>query len=60
MIVSFGDRATEDVYDGISSKAARRCCPPELVRIALRKLTVMNRRRAWTSCDIRRETGSRS
>lgn len=38
MIVSFRDAGTEDVFNGVRSKAAAKCCPRELWRIARRKL----------------------
>jgi toxin HigB-1 len=38
MIVSFKDSATEDVFNGVDSKRARRVCPVQLRRIAARKL----------------------
>ena len=38
MIKSFKDRATEDIFNGISSKAARKACPVNLWKIAARKL----------------------
>jgi proteic killer suppression protein len=38
MIVSFKDKATEDIFNGLSSKAARQSCPQTLWRIAGRKL----------------------
>lgn len=38
MIVSFKDGATEDVFNGVDSKRARRMCPVQLRRIAARKL----------------------
>ena len=38
MIVSFKDRATEDIFNGINSKAARKVCPQILWRITSRKL----------------------
>ncbi len=38
MIVSFKDKATEDIFNGINSKVARRVCPQTLWRIAARKL----------------------
>ena len=38
MIRSFADRATEDIFNGKSSPAARRALPRHLVRAALRKL----------------------
>ena len=41
MIVSFGDRVTEDLYHGRPSKHARRF-PNTIVRTALRKLDLLN------------------
>jgi len=38
VIVSFKDQATEDIFNGINSKAARKACPQTLWRIASRKL----------------------
>lgn len=38
MIRSFADDGTEDVFNGLSTKAARRTCPRELGRVAGRKL----------------------
>jgi proteic killer suppression protein len=38
MIESFANQATEDIYDGINSTAARRLLPRELIKIAVRKL----------------------
>ncbi|MEZ5536944.1 MAG: type II toxin-antitoxin system RelE/ParE family toxin [Thiolinea sp.] len=38
MIVSFKDKATEDIFDGANSKQARKACPQTLWRIASRKL----------------------
>lgn len=38
MIRSFRGAGTEDVFNGRSTKAARRCCPQGLWRIAGRKL----------------------
>lgn len=43
MIVGFKDRGTEDLWDGVDSKAARRVCPANLQRVALRKLTILHR-----------------
>jgi proteic killer suppression protein len=42
MIVSFKDKATEDVYDERKSSAARKRLPQQLWRAAQRKLTVLN------------------
>jgi len=38
MIESFHDRATEDIFNGVNSKAARKSCPRKLWPIATRKL----------------------
>jgi len=56
MIVSFKDRGTEDLFNGMDSKAARRCCPGDLQRVALRKLTMLNR--AVSLEDLRHPPGN--
>jgi len=38
MIRSFSDKGTEDVFNGVNSKLARKKCPAKLNRIAIRKL----------------------
>ncbi len=38
MIRLFKDAATEDIFNGINSKAARKACPQSLCKIAVRKL----------------------
>lgn len=38
MIVSFKDRATEDIFNGVNSKLARKSCPQQLWSVAARKL----------------------
>ena len=38
MIVSFNDKATEDIFNGVNSKLARKVCPQTLWRFAARKL----------------------
>jgi len=38
MIKSFNGRGTEDIFNGVNSKTARRTCPPSLWKIATRKL----------------------
>ena len=43
MIRSFRDRGTEDVFDGLDTRAARRVCPPSLWAVARRKLDQINR-----------------
>jgi toxin HigB-1 len=41
-IVSFGDAGTEDIFEGMASRKARRVCPAELWGIAARKLDQLN------------------
>ena len=38
MIESFKNKATEDIFNGINSKIARKDCPQTLWRVASRKL----------------------
>jgi proteic killer suppression protein len=38
MIESFKDQASEDIFNGVNSKAARKACPQTLWQIAARKL----------------------
>ena len=38
MIVTFKDRGTEDIFNGVNTKAARKACPQTLWKIARRKL----------------------
>ena len=38
MIVTFKDKATEDVFDGRNSRAARKVCPVAIRSVAERKL----------------------
>lgn len=38
MIASFKNKATEDVFNGVSSKEARKSCPRTLWKVATRKL----------------------
>ena len=38
MIVSFKDTGSEDIFNGISSKQARKNCPQALWRVAFKKL----------------------
>ena len=42
MIVSFRDRGTEDLFNRVNSRAARRTCPEQLWRITRRKLDQLN------------------
>ena len=38
MIRSFAERGTEDVFNGVDSRAARHACPTALWKVARRKL----------------------
>jgi len=38
MIMSFKDKATEDIFNGISSRVARKICPQAIWKVASRKL----------------------
>ncbi|HTE43833.1 MAG TPA: type II toxin-antitoxin system RelE/ParE family toxin [Gemmatimonadaceae bacterium] len=38
MILSFSDAGTEDVFNGVDSRTARKVCPNTLWRVAQRKL----------------------
>ena len=42
MIVSFKDRGTEDIFNGIDTKSARRTCPRQLWPAAQRRLDALN------------------
>ena len=56
MIVSFGDRATDDFYNGRPTRRARRF-PPEIHAVALRKLDMVNAARQLE--DLRAPPGNR-
>lgn len=57
MIKSFKDRATEDIYNGQNTAAARKTLPANLRVIAERKLTMLNR--AVSLLDLRVPPGNR-
>ena len=38
MIISFKNQATEDIFNGISSKHTRKLCPQNIWQVAIRKL----------------------
>lgn len=42
MIVSFSDQGTEDLFNRVNSKLARRTCPSNVWHIAQRKLDQLN------------------
>lgn len=47
MIRSFADKGTEDIWNGIDSKAARKTCPRDLWPRAQRKLDDLNQVRHY-------------
>jgi proteic killer suppression protein len=57
MIRSFLNQATEDVFHGRTSKAARKLCPQSLWRIAVRKLDLLDS--AAALLDLRVPPGNR-
>ncbi len=56
MIISFGDKATEDLYHGRSTARTRRFSQ-KLLRVALRKLDMLNA--AVELLDLRAPPGNR-
>ena len=57
MIRSFRDAATEDIFNGVNSSAARKACPPKLWRVATRKLDQLDSAEALD--DLRIPPGNR-
>jgi toxin HigB-1 len=43
MINSFKNKGTEDIFDGVASRVARKCCPQSIWPVAQRKLDQINR-----------------
>ena len=41
-IVSFADAGSEDIFNGVASRKARRKCPQNLWRVAVRRLDQLN------------------
>ena len=56
MIISFGDKATSDLFHGTSSRHVRRL-PNQILELALHKLDVINA--AQTLDDLRSPPGNR-
>lgn len=52
MIQGFKNTGTEDVFDGIASRAARKCCPQGIWAVARRKLDMVNRVRDVSELKI--------
>jgi len=38
MIVSFKNKVTEDIFNGVNSKNIRKACPDSILRVVVRKL----------------------
>ena len=57
MIRSFGDRGTEDVFNGTNTPAARRTCPRTLWNTAFRKMDQVDS--ATEMSDLRLPPGNR-
>ena len=57
MIRSFKGRGTEDIYNGVNSRIARRTCPQSAWRVAARKLEQLDS--AITLEDLRIPPGNR-
>jgi len=54
VIQSFKDTGTEDIFDGKTSRSARKCCPYSLWSVARRKLDQINRVRSIGELNIPR------
>jgi proteic killer suppression protein len=52
MIQSFRGQGTEDVFDGIGSRVARKTCSPSLWAVARRKLDQVNRVREISELSV--------
>ena len=52
MIRSFKNKGTEDIFDGIISKSARKICPQSIWSVATRKLDQINRVQDVTELQI--------
>ncbi|MBW1899478.1 MAG: type II toxin-antitoxin system RelE/ParE family toxin [Deltaproteobacteria bacterium] len=52
MIRSFKITGTEDIFDGLTSKAARKCCPQSIWPVARRKLDQINRVRELSELKV--------
>lgn len=57
MAITFRDQGSEDVFNGVSSKAARKVCPTELMDRAREKLFLIDD--AETLEDLRIPPGNR-
>ena len=53
MIQSFADQGTEDVFNGVNSREARRTCPQQIWAVATRKLEQLDSPNFWMTCEFR-------
>lgn len=56
MIISFGDKTTEDIYNGVNSKDARKL-PQNIHFVAIRKLDMINAAKCLD--DLKSPSGNR-
>ncbi len=52
MLKTFKSTGTEDIFDGIASREARRCCPQSLWSVARRKLDQIIRVRDFNELNV--------
>ena len=52
MIVTFGDKGTEAVFNGEKTKVAKKACPEMLWRVARRKLDQLDSVTKWDELRI--------
>ena len=52
MIKSFKSAGTENIFDGFSSQAARKCCPQSIWSVVRRKLDQINRVRELNELKV--------
>jgi proteic killer suppression protein len=52
VIHSFRDQGTDDIYNGVRSKVARRTCPETIWKVASRKLDMIDRAHALTDLKV--------
>lgn len=52
MLRSFKSADTEDIFDGVASQAARKCCPQSIWPVARRKLDQINRVRELNELKV--------
>ena len=52
MIKTFKSAGTEDIFDGVASQIARRCCPQSIWSVARRKLDQINRVRSINELKV--------